>query len=418
MIIGLLTIPGITTILVATNDLHHLYYRSFRINEVLGEPYFHQEIGFWYLVQGILTFGCMFAASLLLILKFKEMSEQYRSQITALIFGQFIPMGTAFVYLTGLTPVGVDPVPMILWIPTVLYLWAISSSRLFSIMPIAKDVIFNSIDEAVMVLDESLRLVEINQACKVHFPQLSQSQFGMTIDQIWKEMFDSSFIVKMGTTEVAVQFNEERIYQVRMSALDPLRNTNGFLVMFSDITEVKRLQNMLEHQAYYDELTQIYNRRAFLQQCEIDYHQSRENAHPFSVLIMDVDHFKTVNDRYGHHIGDRLLEHIVNICKTHLTHEEIFARYGGEEFVFSIRNCTTLKAAELADTIRGYVEKTPLITSEGEISVTISLGIAEAVNTLEETVSSLLNKADKALYQAKAAGRNRVIVYTEESLGI
>lgn len=417
--LGLLTIPGLTTILVATNDLHHLYYRTFRINESLGAPYFHQEIGFWYLVQGILTFGCMFAALLLLIFKYKEISEQYRAQITALIFGQFIPMGTAFVYLTGLTPVGVDPVPMILWIPTVLYLWAISSSRLFSIMPIAKDVIFNSIDEAVMVLDESLRLVEINQACKVHFPQLSQLQFGMTIDQIWKEMFDSTFIVKMGTTEVTIQLsNEERIYQVRMSTLDPLRNTNGFLVMFTDITEIKRLQNMLEHQAYYDELTQIYNRRAFLQQCEIEYRQSKENAHPFSVLIMDVDHFKAVNDRYGHHIGDRLLEHIVNICKMHLTHEEVFARYGGEEFVFSSRNSTTLKAAELANTIRDYVEKTPLVTSEGEISITISLGVAAAVNTLEETVSSLLNKADKALYRAKAEGRNRVVVYIEESTGM
>lgn len=417
-IIGLLILPTVTTILVATNDWHHLYYRTFALNPILGAPYFYQEIGFWYLMQGIMTFGCMFVALILLVSKYKEISEQYRTQLIALIFGQFIPMSTAFVYLIGLTPVGVDPVPMVLWIPTMLYLWAISSSRLFSIMPIAKDVIFNSIDEAVMVLDESMRLVEINEACKVHFPQLTQLQFGVTIDQIWKEMFGASFNVKMSITEITVQLNEERVYQVRMSTLDPLRNTNGFLVMFTDITEIKRLQNLLEHQAYYDELTQIYNRRAFLQRCEIDYNQSKENDHPFSVLIMDVDHFKNVNDHYGHHIGDRLLEHVVNICKMHLTNEEIFARYGGEEFVFSINNCTRAKAEILANTIREYVEKTPLITPEGEITVTLSLGVAEAANTSGETVSSLLNKADKALYQAKEAGRNRVNVYLEESLGI
>ncbi len=97
------------------------------------------------------------------------------------MFGQFVPMLTAFIYLIGVTPEGVDFVPMVLWLSSVLYWWAISSSRLFSIMPIAKDVIFNSIDDAVRVLDESPRLVEINEACKMYFPQWHRAHLGTAV---------------------------------------------------------------------------------------------------------------------------------------------------------------------------------------------------------------------------------------------
>ncbi|MFC6464712.1 diguanylate cyclase [Marinilactibacillus sp. GCM10026970] len=413
-IVGLLIIPVLTTVLVATNDLHHLYYRVFEIHPTLGAPFFYQEIGFWYLLQGILTFACMLTGFLLLASRYREMSKQYRPQILALVFGQFLPMTTAFVYLIGLTPEGIDPVPMVMWISTVLYFWAINSSRLFSLMPVAKDVIFNSINDAVMVLDESLRLVEINQACRRHFTQVNRSLIGSDIQEIWEVLFDVSFDMKIGMAEIKTQLNEERVYQVRLSLLDNSHNIDGFLIMFTDITEVKKLQSLLEQQAYYDDLTQIYNRRAFLKQCELEYEQSVLEQTPFSVMIMDVDYFKKVNDVYGHHMGDRLLEHVVRICQSYLVNEELFARYGGEEFVFAIKNCPQVQAERLANRIRVAVERTPLITSEGELSVTLSLGVVESIKEIGETVSDLLNKADKALYQAKETGRNKVNVYIND----
>ena len=94
--------------------------------------------------------------------------------------------------------------------------------------------------------------------------------------------------------------------------------------------------------------------------------------------------------------------------------EELFARYGGEEFVFAIKNCSQSQAEMLANRIRVAVESTPLITSEGEISVTLSLGVVESIRVAGETVSNLLNKADTALYKAKETGRNKVNVYREE----
>nr|WP_244244731.1 diguanylate cyclase [Marinilactibacillus kalidii] len=417
-IASLLTIPVITTILVFTNDYHHLYYRVFTLHPTLGAPFFYQEIGFWYLLQGGLTFGCMLAGLLLLASRYKEVSIQYRFQITALIFGQFLPIVTAFVYLLGITPEGLDPVPMVLWISTLLYFWAISTSKLFSIMPVAKDVIFNSIDDAVMVLDGSFRLVEINQASKLHFPQLNHAMFGLAISDVWQDLFNATFDMEIGLLEINVSVDNDRIYQVRLSTLDPMRNMEGYLLIFTDITEVKKLQHLLERQAYYDELTHIYNRRAFLQQCEVDYTQSHMEETPFAVMIMDVDYFKKVNDVYGHLIGDRLLAHVVTICQNNLLKGELFARYGGEEFVFSIKNCHQLEAELLANRIRLAVEKTPLITSEGEITVTLSIGIAGSLKQGTDTISDLLNKADKALYQAKETGRNKVKVFTEDMVDL
>ncbi|WP_353961081.1 histidine kinase N-terminal 7TM domain-containing protein [Neobacillus sp. CF12] len=150
--IALLIIPFISLIMVATNDLHHLHYRVFELDANLGAPYIHLEIGIWYMIHGVFTFACMFVAFLLVLSRWKETTKVYRPQFISLLCGQLVPILTAFLYLIGLTPPGIDPVPMVLWLSSLLYLWSISSSRMFTIMPIAKDAIFNSINDGVYKL--------------------------------------------------------------------------------------------------------------------------------------------------------------------------------------------------------------------------------------------------------------------------
>lgn len=183
----ILLIPFITIIMVATNPWHHLHYRVFELDPNLGAPFVYQEIGMWYMVHGVYTFASMFVAFLLVISHWKETAKVYRPQLIALMFGQLVPIVTAFLYLNGFTPAGVDPVPMILWLSSLLYLWAISTSRLFRIMPIAKDKIYNSITDGAIVLDESYRLIEFNQASKVMLPNLKKSMFGKNFVKFWNE---------------------------------------------------------------------------------------------------------------------------------------------------------------------------------------------------------------------------------------
>lgn len=421
-IIAFLIIPFISLVMVATNDWHHLYYRVFEVDPTLGAPYIHLEIGRWYVVHGIFTFSCLFAGFVLILAHWKETAKTYRPQLIALMCGQLVPMITAFVYLVGLTPPGVDPVPMVRWLATLFYLWAISSSRLFTIMPIAKDEIFNSINDGVMVLDDSNRLIEFNTACKTMFPPLDKSMFGNDLEKVWQDLSGTSIPFKLEATELHQEIevptaeNSKRIYQVRTSLLQNSKNHQGLLIIFTDITEVKRLQLQLEHQAYYDELTQIYNRRAFFQKSEQDFAEAMMKNVEFTVILMDIDYFKKVNDTFGHHVGDQLLIHVAKACQSHLQERDFFARYGGEEFVFALNGRTAKEGEELANKIRSCIEAHPLKWNEGEIPVTISMGVAEATNESGTTLYQLLNQADKALYLAKENGRNRVQVYLEHSV--
>ncbi|MGY4798105.1 histidine kinase N-terminal 7TM domain-containing diguanylate cyclase [Lysinibacillus fusiformis] len=414
-IMALLAIPFISLIMVVTNDIHHFHYRVFEIDPILGEPYVHQEIGIWYIIHGIFTFGCMFVSFLLVLIHWKETTKAYRQQLIALMCGQLIPMITAFIYLLGLTPQGVDPVPMVLWASSFLYLWSINSSRLFRVMPVAKDAIFHSINDGVIVLDESARLIEFNQACSKVFPQLTRSMISRDIGETWIKVtgqpmpFTLEAVVNTQDIEMVLS---DHTYQVRVTELQHVNHGKGLLLIFTDITELKELQRQLEQLAFYDELTQIYNRRAFFQQCNQAYSEARESSSAFTVILMDIDHFKNVNDTYGHAIGDQLLVHVVKVCQSVLKKGELFARYGGEEFVLALKDSTLLEGQALANLLCNSVESQPLMTTEGAIRATISCGVAEGTKG-QETLYQLLNNADKALYAAKQAGRNRVHVFLE-----
>lgn len=327
-------------------------------------------------------------------------------------------MATAFLYLIGLTPEGVDPVPMVLWLSSLLYLWSISSSRLFTLMPIAKDAIFNSINDGVIVLDESLRLVEFNRATKAYFPQLNRLLIGKDFNDLWCELSGNEFPLKLDLTNYTQEIqlaNDElkRIYQIRSSPLVQVRNCKGLVLIFSDVTELNELQRKLHYQANYDELTQIFNRRAFMERYEQDFRTAIETSSAFSVMIMDIDFFKKVNDTYGHHLGDEVLKHAVDVCNKLLTDGQLLARYGGEEFVISLNGYTAKEAEVLGNQLRKSLEEHILHSSQGNIPVTCSMGVAEMSHDAIETVDQLLNKADKALYSAKQSGRNQVHVFVD-----
>jgi hypothetical protein len=220
----LLTVNFITLVMVATNDWHHLHYRVYELDPLLGAPYVHLEIGLRYAVHGVFIFGCMFAAFLLLLFRWRETDKSCRLQLIALMVGRLVPIVTAFVYLVGLTPPGIDPVPIVLWLSSILYLVSISSSRMFSVVPIAKDAIFNSIDEGVIVLDEANRIIEFNQMSKTMFPRLDRSMFGMDFDKLWLELTGDCLSSRSDSASFTWEFrpapdSSKRVYQIRTSSL-------------------------------------------------------------------------------------------------------------------------------------------------------------------------------------------------------
>lgn len=184
-----------------------------------------------------------------------------------------------------------------------------------------------------------------------------------------------------------------------------LRNINK--AMKNKVDELYSMTNTLEQKAYKDNLTGINNRENFEDIFSIEIANAKQNNLPLSLIIFDVDHFKIVNDTYGHQAGDIILIDLVKLVADHIKNGDVFARWGGEEFVILTPLTEITGACNLAENLRKLVQSHPFGYVGNEI--TLSFGIAQLSG--EDTKKTLFEKADGALYEAKKNGRNRVEVY-------
>jgi diguanylate cyclase (GGDEF)-like protein len=156
-----------------------------------------------------------------------------------------------------------------------------------------------------------------------------------------------------------------------------------------------------------DPLTGLLNRRYFNEQTQKEVARSRRHNLRFSVLMLDIDHFKRINDTYGHPVGDLAIKALADICNKALRPQDILARYGGEEFVLALPHTEAEGAAVVAERIRQTVEQIELITEAGPVRFTVSIGISTYMKDLP--LEQIVGRADEALYKAKQSGRNRVV---------
>jgi len=156
-----------------------------------------------------------------------------------------------------------------------------------------------------------------------------------------------------------------------------------------------------------DGLTQIFNKRYFLETLEREIARSQRYRRALSLVMFDIDHFKRINDTFGHLAGDFVLKHLASAVKNKIRREDIFARYGGEEFSIVLPEIELVQARAMAEKLRVLVERTDFHFENARIPVTISMGIA-ATEGEAHTVEGLIKAADDKLYEAKASGRNRI----------
>ena len=172
--------------------------------------------------------------------------------------------------------------------------------------------------------------------------------------------------------------------------------------------ERQRLIDELRRSADTDYLTGILNRRAFTAAGAARVADARAQSLSLAVILLDIDHFKTINDRYGHEAGDQVLMQIAALLRQELRNGEILARYGGEEFIVMPACCDLPAAQAVAERLRALLEATPLQLPDGRVlRVTASFGVA-AASGIHSTIDHLFHCADEALYRAKGLGRNRV----------
>lgn len=206
-----------------------------------------------------------------------------------------------------------------------------------------------------------------------------------------------------------------REYNVE-ATLDAMRSENGeimgFVEVFHDITDQKQREEKLYRQATRDVMTGVYNRGHFTELATQEVERARRFSEPLSAILMDIDHFKKVNDTYGHEVGDKTIISLAKTSADFLRKIDFIGRIGGEEFAIILPRANKEPAFEMAQRLRLKLSEQKIAAPERTFSYTVSMGVA-SLRSHTKDLAELLRNADAALYKAKREGRNRVETWFE-----
>lgn len=402
-------LPLITIALAFTNDFHHLLYTDFRLDPGVDLTVIIASRGPWYWINAIYLYSLLFLGTMRMIIKAVRSSKDFRIQSVVIIAGVLFPWLAHLFLLLRKGPYNLDPTPFALSVSGALLVVGISKFRLFDIIPIARERVVDAIRDGVIVIDTKSRFVDANRAAKKVFPFLENMRPGNEA----AALFDT-IPLKQAEQGKPLELSLLIDQSVRHFKIDSTEIENGrgerigTAVIVADTTEATELLSKLAKLATTDELTGADNRRRFFELAEREMEIARRNNRPISFAMFDLDHFKNINDQYGHPAGDAALKNVCDLCRSVLRSSDILCRYGGEEFVILFEEATPAEAAEIAERLRSKIEASRITFDETTFAVTASFGIAGSEAGPTETLSDYLKKIDEAMYRAKNAGRNRV----------
>ena len=219
------------------------------------------------------------------------------------------------------------------------------------------------------------------------------------------ELYYDITIQKKSMNDLISQFN----LLIYISAIILINVVVLILIIFRDsMKERQKFEHTLLKMANTDELTGLYNRRGFEELLQWEYRKVERYNRKACILLFDLDHFKKINDTYGHKAGDDVLVAVAQKCKSELRKSDILGRYGGEEFIVLLPDTDRVSALRVAEKLRRTIEYTSISTSEGTINLTISIGVASFGDKHVLSIDRVIKYADDSLYIAKRSGRNQI----------
>ena len=172
--------------------------------------------------------------------------------------------------------------------------------------------------------------------------------------------------------------------------------------------KLREVNARLDEMARTDPLTELHNRRTIVERMDEEENHSQKSGQKYSIIMADIDHFKSFNDRYGHSFGDQILVSIADLLKSATRAEDVVARWGGEEFLVLLPDTAGEEASEVADRMRMVISQTPLYMEGREIHLSMTFGVAECIT--DGGIHECIERADQALYKGKGNGRNQVVL--------
>ncbi|PKH07020.1 sensor domain-containing diguanylate cyclase [Moritella sp. Urea-trap-13] len=295
-----------------------------------------------------------------------------------------------------------------------------------------QDIIFSALsltNDGVAVFDANDTVIYCNESMAKLFDSTAAQALNKTFGELIKQCFNRSAGINIEADNVekwlATAADKRRSVPFRSFETDTQDGrwyliteqvVSGDILYFSstDITEKKQAEMQLEalskelhKRASTDELTTISNRHNFYEMAEIEFHNAQIGHQPLTLILIDIDNFKSINDNFGHAAGDTALKEFAHNIKGKLRKRDLFARIGGDEFSIILPNTDTKQSLIIAERFRNTIAKMKIHHKDQTLQLTASIGIVQASLTME-SIHDVINAADKALYQAKSEGRNKV----------
>jgi diguanylate cyclase (GGDEF)-like protein len=406
----ILVIPFITIAMVFTVEYHSWFYIQPSVIQGALFPVVSFQRGPWYYVHFIYLQAAPAASAVLLILHAVRAGAKYRKQVILIAIGSCIPLLAGILYVIGLFQ-GIDPAPFSLSLTGIVLSIALFKFGLFELVPAARERALDSIRDGFLVVDRYGRLQDLNRA-GWRLPGASEFKIGDFLPEHnalaihLHPLFENSsdrVEFSMDTAESGLLYFHGSAYPIMTQTGVP----EGTAILISDVTENAGLLRRLNQIASTDELTGILNRRSLIQLGEFELSRAIQAGTPIGVMMIDLDHFKRINDLHGHAVGDEVLRHVVACFRKGLRANDIFGRYGGEEFVVFLPRTDLQTTLHVAERLREKLAESNLVDGQ-TIQMTASFGVHSSVPDPGSKIDGLLNTADLALYKAKANGRNRV----------
>lgn len=425
-------VPAATVALAFSNEQHGwLWSEISPASDTRGAHliYGHGP-GFW--ITALYNYLLVLAGTVTLLATILRGTGIDRRQTIALLAGAMVTWIANMVYLSGFGPVpGLDPTPLTFNLTGVIYAYTLYRYRLFDLVPVSRHTLLENMIEGVLVLDNEQRIADINSAAMgflglsadycigedaaallANRPQLieycdSRSETRGEIQLLGRHMDVRAVPLKEGANRRLGMLVVLRDITNHRLAEDQLREANARLQ--AHLAEIESLQDKLQDQAIRDSLTGLFNRRYLEETLQREIAQALRSGQTLGIVMLDIDHFKDLNDTHGHRAGDTALQALGHLLASNTRGGDVACRYGGEEFVVALPGATLEVAHERAEHLRLAVEALRVDYAGATLSLTISAGIA-AYPMHGERVDEVLDQADQALYQAKHGGRNRCVV--------
>ncbi|MDX9828125.1 MAG: diguanylate cyclase, partial [Spirochaetia bacterium] len=338
-----------------------------------------------------------------------------RSQAAIYALGSITPWAASLLYNFGLSPNNIDLSPFAMGLSIALFVAGFLKIGILNISPLARDLIFEGMQDGVLVLDEQGRLTDMNQAMRSVFPGIDVKKPFAEARMLQKSPPELlRFLTCPTSVEMEYQLEPGEGSPIFHVTSTPLKNKSGkilgTLVNFHDVSDLKELQRKFEFLASHDVLTGLHNRRYLNDVLAIEIEKANKDRGALSLIMLDLDHFKRINDLYGHEAGDRVLEAVGAICTHQAGQKFTVGRFGGEEILMILPGTSLIEAFEVAEKTRKSLEGLRLRHEGFDIRITASFGVA-GIKPGCDTQKELLIAADRALYRAKDAGRNATVLH-------